>query len=121
MAKDIFGRFFIAATVDAPRAKYAWITVVHQGDGAPDDLIGRNGHAYVDKISGAFYTKANGVWAIVGAFGGGNTTAIFISTPNEDPNSVYSATRPAFAYDSVGSLWIKTNAGTNNTGWEQRL
>lgn len=38
-----------------------------------------------------------------------------------DPNGVVSATRPAQAYDAAGNVWIKTSAGNNNTGWEQRL
>jgi hypothetical protein len=38
-----------------------------------------------------------------------------------DPNGVVTATRPAQAYDAAGNWWLKTNSGTNNTGWEQRL
>jgi hypothetical protein len=38
-----------------------------------------------------------------------------------DPTSFVTATRPAQAYDALGNLWLKTNAGTNDTGWEQRL
>lgn len=35
-----------------------------------------------------------------------------------DPNGVQSATRPAIAYTVNGSVWIKTGAGTTDTGWE---
>lgn len=38
-----------------------------------------------------------------------------------DPNGVVTATRPAQCYDAAGNLWLKTNAGTNDTGWVQRL
>lgn len=38
-----------------------------------------------------------------------------------NPNGVTTATRPAIAYDANGAVWLKTNAGANSTGWEQRL
>lgn len=56
------------------------------------------------------------------------TGAEFINSASErfifitgDPNGVVTATRPALAYDADGHLWFKTNTGSNNTGWEQRL
>ena len=38
-----------------------------------------------------------------------------------DPNGVVTATRPAVFYDDVGAVWLKTGAGTNDTGWELRI
>jgi hypothetical protein len=35
-----------------------------------------------------------------------------------DPNGVVEATRPAIAYSNTGSVWLKTNDGTNSTGWQ---
>jgi len=46
-------------------------------------------------------------------------TQVFVVTGN--PNGVQTATRPAIAYTLTGNLWIKTGAGTNNTGWEQEF
>lgn len=49
-----------------------------------------------------------------GGGGGGSTEVYFVAG---DPNGVQTATRPAIAYSATGGLWLKTNAGTNNTGW----
>ncbi len=38
-----------------------------------------------------------------------------------DPNGVVTAERPAVFYDSTGSVWLKTGAGLNDTGWEQAI
>lgn len=38
---------------------------------------------------------------------------------NGDPNNVITATRPAICYAADGAIWLKTGAGTTNTGWEQ--
>lgn len=45
----------------------------------------------------------------------------WIPTVGLNPNGIITATRPAFAYDNAGAIWIKTGEGTTNTGWEQRL
>lgn len=34
-----------------------------------------------------------------------------------DPNGVVVAVRPALAYSENGSVWIKTGAGENSSGW----
>ena len=53
---------------------------------------------------------------------GGSTTAtpqVFFGTG--DPNGVQTATKPALFYTDTGSIWFKTNSGTNNIGWELAL
>lgn len=47
--------------------------------------------------------------------------SFWITTPGTDPNGAITATRPAVAYDDAGALWVKTNSGSNNTGWVKLL
>jgi len=36
-----------------------------------------------------------------------------------DPNNNVTATAPALLYTDVGTIWIKTDEGSSNTGWVQ--
>jgi hypothetical protein len=51
--------------------------------------------------------------------GGGGDGNVEYVAGGTDPNGSKTSTRPAICYDDIGNLWVKTNAGTNNTGWEK--
>ena len=51
-----------------------------------------------------------------GGGGGGGVDRVFHSAA--DPNGIVVGPDPGICYGDDGSLWVKTNGATNNTGWE---
>lgn len=93
----------------------------YYGVGNPNGVITAGpGSTYVDTSTGDFYVKQTGTdnngWTLVTG-GGGGTVSVYFGTG--DPNGVVTATRPAAFYTANGDWWIKTTAGTTNTGWTQ--
>jgi hypothetical protein len=77
---------------------------------------GVNDEAPPDITEDGFYTKEQSDARYLLA---ANNTAVFFT--NGDPLGFVTAQRPAMAYDAAGNFWLKTNSGSNATGWEQRL
>lgn len=95
----------------------------HDGVGSPEGVFpGPVGWYYVDTSTGDLYVKVTGTgntgWVLVTG-GGGGATEVYFGTG--DPNGVQTATRPALFYTAAGDVWVKTGAGTTNTGWEQLI
>jgi hypothetical protein len=44
-------------------------------------------------------------------------TSRIYAVASGDPNGVVTAARAAILYSDLGALWVKTGAGTSNTGW----
>lgn len=85
---------------------------------APDDADGSDGDLALNTDTGELYVKSGGTWTLQSA-GGGGATEVYFGTG--DPNGAQTATRPAIFYDADGAIWIKTDSGSSNTGWEQKL
>lgn len=102
------------------------------GAGSPEGVIPANvGTLYQDVDTNALYQKQLGTgkigWTLTGVVptsisgGGVGNTQVFSGT-STDPNGVITATAPAIYYSTVdGSQWVKTSAGSSNTGWEKIL
>lgn len=116
---DAFGNY-LPGLVSLSALAAMGIGTLYYASGAPDDANGSNGDAYIDISSGDVYRKYGGGWTVLIA-GTGAVELVYIATPGQNPNGVSVASRPAMAYDSSGALWMKTNTGSNNTGWVELL
>lgn len=87
----------------------------------PPTLAADAGDTYIDVDTNNFYVNVDGTpggWVLQTA--GGGATEIFSTVG--DPNGVTVGTAPAMAYDKTTmQVWVKTNGGTNNTGWSLLL
>lgn len=82
------------------------VNLDYAGNAAPTSLI-----AASSKVSPA------GLVGPTGATGPSGDLSVFFNAG--DPNGVVTATRPALCYTPGLGLWMKTGAGTTNTGWDQ--
>lgn len=94
------------------------------GTGNPNGVVtAGQGTTYVDISTGDFYVKQVGSndqgWTLVTGGGGGGTVEVYFGSG--DPNGTVTANRPAAFYTANGDWWIKTSAGTTNTGWVQLI
>lgn len=65
-------------------------------------------------FDGGIYINADGLRT--DRYGVPLTDGAIVVTSN--PNGSVTASAPAMAYSAAGSVWIKTNTGLNNTGWQ---
>jgi hypothetical protein len=109
-------------------------TAVYFTDGDPLGFVTAQRPALAYDAAGNLWIKTNsgsnsaGWEQRLGSAAATATTYEFVSPGTEqlsfitgNPNGAQTATRPALAYDAAGAIWVKTGAGTTNTGWEQRL
>jgi len=93
------------SVVSAPNSvSVTLVNLGYTGNAAPTSLI-----ASGSKVSPGGLIGPTGD---TGPAGAGN---LFFQSG--DPNGVVTATRPAMTYGPTGEVWIKTDAGSSNTGW----
>jgi hypothetical protein len=122
MGMDQFGNYLATFSQDTPSSPATGGNMLLSGSGSPEGVVAANAPMlYEDTDNGDVYAKTgtgDTGWVKL-AGGGGGTTQVYFGTG--DPNGVQTATRPAIFYSADGSLWQKTNSGSNNTGWLQVL
>lgn len=90
------------------------------GNGSPEGVVpGVPGQQYVNLLNQDLYLKLAGTQAVGWKLVGKATAGVVIFRGSGNPNNVVTATSPAFFYTATGSVWMKIDSGSSNTGWEQ--